>query len=217
MAPPLSKNPNFLLLRELLSTPILRKSSLTPEDQTSAAIAELGDFIDYLAQVLFTSLDESLQSLNPGDPVPELSEEPDYPPELTDSLHSYDLTSNAQLFLQPVLESYIKTATTAPVYKDTRTEECEICERMVPLTYHHLIPREVHKKVLKRGWHQEWELNKVAWLCRPCHSTVHRVATNEELAKEWFTVEKLLEREDIGKWRSYVGKQRWGGRGAKGR
>lgn len=52
---------------------------------------------------------------------------------------------------------------------------------------------------------------------RPCHSAVHRCASNEELAKEWYTVEKLLEREDIQKWAGYIGKQRWGGRGSKRR
>ena len=80
----------------------------------------------------------------------------------------------------------------------------------MPLTYHHLIPREVHKKVLKRGWHEEAVLNSVAWLCRPCHSMVHRMESNEELARRWYTVEKLLEREDVQRWRVWVGRQRWG-------
>ncbi len=48
----------------------------------------------------------------------------------------------------------------------TRTTECEICEREVPLTYHHLIPREVHDKARKKKWHPEAMLNSVAWLCR---------------------------------------------------
>ena len=51
-------------------------------------------------------------------------------------------------------------------WKSTRTTECEICIRVVPLTYHHLIPRSTHQKVLKRKWHPETRLNSVAWLCR---------------------------------------------------
>ena len=47
----------------------------------------------------------------------------------------------------------------------------EICEREVPLTYHHLIPREVHDKVLKKKWHPEAMLNSVAWLCRYAQSS----------------------------------------------
>ena len=52
------------------------------------------------------------------------------------------------------------------MWSKTRTTECEICEREVPLTYHHLIPREVHDKVRKKKWHPEAMLNSVAWLCR---------------------------------------------------
>jgi len=113
--------------------------------------------------------------------------------------------------LKEVLEEYVSAATAPPpVWSHTKAKECEICEREVPLTYHHLIPREVHKKALKRGWHPEWMLNSVAWLCRPCHSTVHRLASNEVLARELYTVEKLLGMEEVERWRGWVGKQRWG-------
>lgn len=45
---------------------------------------------------------------------------------------------------------------------------------------------------------------------RPCHSVVHSVASCEVLAQEYYTVERLLERDDIQKWRKYASKQRWG-------
>ena len=35
------------------------------------------------------------------------------------------------------------------------------------------------------------------------------MATNEELAREWYTVERLLEREDVRKFRGWIGKVRW--------
>jgi hypothetical protein len=38
---------------------------------------------------------------------------------------------------------------------------------------------------------------------------VHRVASLEELAKEWYTVEKLMEREDVRRFGEWVGKVRW--------
>jgi hypothetical protein len=38
---------------------------------------------------------------------------------------------------------------------------------------------------------------------------VHRAASNEELAREWFTVERLLEREDIRAFAAWVGRVRW--------
>jgi hypothetical protein len=38
---------------------------------------------------------------------------------------------------------------------------------------------------------------------------VHRVATNEELAKEYYTVELLEDREDAQAWVKWIGKVRW--------
>lgn len=96
------------------------------------------------------------------------------------------------------------------MWAQTRAAACELCERgWVPLTYHHLIPRSVHAKAAKRGWAAEWELNKVAWLCRACHSFVHSVAGNEELAREWASVERLAEREDVQRWVKWVSRVRW--------
>ena len=141
------------------------------------------------------------------------------PPSAVDSLSSYGLVaidlSNLDRFLEPILESYITAAIApppeyTPAIAATRPSECEICEREhLPLTYHHLIPRQMHAKAIKRGWHRDWELNKVAWLCRACHSYVHKIATNEELARELYSIEMLMERADVQKWAAWVGKVRW--------
>jgi hypothetical protein len=136
------------------------------------------------------------------------------PVEITDSLSVYGIISSPDSlpdFLSPVLSEYIASVTAAPpVWIQTRAEACEICERdWIPLSYHHLIPRGVHAKVRKKGWHDEWMLNSVAWLCRACHSFVHRMAGNEELAREWFTIDRILEREDVRDWARWVGRVRW--------
>lgn len=39
---------------------------------------------------------------------------------------------------------------------------------------------------------------------------VHKVASTETLAREFYTVELLLGREDIQKWQKYAAKQRFG-------
>jgi len=39
----------------------------------------------------------------------------------------------------------------------------------------------------------------------------HKVADNETLAKEFYTIEKLMQREDMQKWAAYQSKQRWKG------
>lgn len=136
------------------------------------------------------------------------------PVEVTDTLSVYGLIpdeNDLPDFISPILSEYISSVTTGPpAWANTRTDACEICERdWIPLSYHHLIPRGVHAKVVKRGWHEEWVLNSVAWLCRACHSFVHRMASNEELAREWFTVDRILEREDVQDWARWVGRVRW--------
>jgi len=35
------------------------------------------------------------------------------------------------------------------------------------------------------------------------------MAGNEELAREWYTVERILEREDVQDWARWVSKIRW--------
>ena len=123
------------------------------------------------------------------------------PPDAIDSLESYALlppssdTHDAHNLLTPVFTAYCAAATLPPpIWATTRTAECELCDRdWVPLTYHHLIPKSTHDRVRKRGWHGEEVLNSVAWLCRACHSFVHRLASNEELARYYYTVELIRE------------------------
>jgi hypothetical protein len=59
-------------------------------------------------------------------------------------------------------------------------------------------------------------LNRVAWLCRACHSFVHRMASNEELAKGYYTMELVRDggvqgerREMVDGWCKWVGGVRW--------
>ena len=134
---------------------------------------------------------------------------------VSESLVAYNLISppvtDLSTFLGPVFQAYMVTILKdPPAWHTTRTSACEICDRdWIPLSYHHLIPKAIHSKALKRGWHEQHMLNKVAWLCRPCHTFVHRMASNEELAKQWHEVDRILEREDVQRWRSWIGTVRW--------
>lgn len=67
----------------------------------------------------------------------------------------------------------------------------------------------VHEKAVRRGWHRKEELGHVAWLCRACHSFVHATWGHEVLARELYTVELLLGREEVGRWKVWVGRVRW--------
>ena len=136
------------------------------------------------------------------------------PPSVTDSIEAYGLLSRSTdlaNLVSSIIKEYIATATAAPpAWSNTRASACEICDRgWIPLTYHHLIPKQMHEKALKRHWHEEWRLNSVAWLCRACHSFVHRLASNEELAKDLWTVDLLMNKEEVRAWAKWVGRVRW--------
>ncbi|KAE9992616.1 Bifunctional cytochrome P450/NADPH--P450 reductase [Venturia inaequalis] len=203
------------------------------EDSLGSSDAEdLAEFIDYLSSEIFSSLPTTLRTLSYANIQDDPSLSDTYsvpltltdtenllttlPPSVSESLSTYALIPNTDSLpnlLAPVLESYITAVSTPPPLDRTsaaQATECELCGREhVGLSYHHLIPRSVHAKVLKRGWHKEWELSKVAWLCRACHSFVHKIESNESLAREWFTIERLAEREDVTKWIQWVGRVRW--------
>ncbi|KAF2087197.1 hypothetical protein K490DRAFT_42910 [Saccharata proteae CBS 121410] len=241
---------NFSTFRDCLSEPVIqslatapkptrrrkqgRKNAIKPVEPVEAPAGndaeELGEFIDYLAFEIFTSLPPDLRTISYTAVQHSPSLETTYanplptstlssllaplPTSTTDSLLSYALIPNPSYlssFLSPILASYISATTTPPpVWANTRTSECELCDRdWVPLTYHHLIPRSVAQKAVKRGWCEEWETGRVAWLCRACHSFVHGIAGNEELAREWASVESLLGRDDVKKWIGWVGRVRW--------
>ena len=193
--------------------------------------AELVDFAQYLSESTFSHLPETFRCLSYQSVQSEPSLSNTYslpltmstlndlsaclPPSLADNLLSYALiappVTDVQTFMSPVFAGYITSVTERPPkWVDTKTSACEICERYyVPLTYHHLIPRQIHEKVLKRGWHEESQLDSVAWLCRACHSFVHKMASNEELARKWYTVDRICEREDVQKWAQWIRRMRW--------
>lgn len=214
-----------------------RKASLTSisdnNTSTSTSLPDLdpttlSDFAEYIANEIFLSLPATLQRLThtsslSADYTPPLTAttidtlSTRIPPEVTDTLSTYCLTtppkSDITSFLSPILYSYITTLTTPPPPpSSTRPDSnaCELCARTwLPLTYHHLIPKSTHQKALKRGWHEESALGNVAWLCRACHSWVHRQAGNEELAREYWSMELVRGMEGFEGWVGWVGSVRW--------
>ncbi|KAF8885176.1 hypothetical protein BD779DRAFT_694907 [Infundibulicybe gibba] len=208
----------FSIFKDCIAHRLLTRPGHGQEDHfTPTELDE--DFASYLAQESWPVLPPALRTATyetrsaiPDDPT--ISRALDTTSSaFVDTLISYGYASDTEeslQFLFKAIEAYISDACAPPpIWSTTRETECEICEREVPLTYHHLIPRSTHAKVLKKKWHPESMINSVAWLCRPCHSAVHHVATNEDLALNYHTVELLLGREDIQRWRRYAAKQRY--------
>ena len=178
-----SSSSQFSTFKDCLARRLLSTSNLST-DGSEGSDDPLDDFTSYLASEVWPSLptflhDASYESLSSSNALKEMESDPfsipldavPIPTSFFDTLTSYSLFGDVEdctRFLRKVLSDYLAEATAPPpVWKQTRTEECEICERgWVRLTYHHLIPRSVHGKVLKKKWHPEYMLNSVAWLCR---------------------------------------------------
>ncbi|KAI0034834.1 hypothetical protein K488DRAFT_83672 [Vararia minispora EC-137] len=210
----------YTLFKDCLARRIIAHLPPDPADTDADQADALDDFASYLASELWASLPPSLHTISHASPPPtelldpNADDELGIPPPVSDSLIAYGLapdTESAHTLILSALRDYVGEATAPPrAWGATRTDACEMCARAVPLTYHHLIPRATHEKALKRRWHDAVVLNSVAWLCRPCHSAVHGVASNEELARRFYTMELLMERDDIRRWAAYAAKQRWG-------
>ena len=127
--------------------------------------------------------------------------------------------------------------------------ECELCEREIKLTRHHLIPKSTwstfkKKKIpaaveaLTKGQKDKARmilggnlidelpseilenpnnslllrrfLSKTCNICRPCHSTVHKLHSEVELAESYSTIDKLLEDKELLKFCKWASKQKAG-------
>jgi hypothetical protein len=85
---------------------------------------------------------------------------------------------------------------------------CELCKREVAtVTQHHVIPRATHKRKKRREGYTQEALNRVIWICAPCHKNIHAVLTEKELADEYNTIEKLIAYPAIAKFTIWVRKQ----------
>jgi len=161
----------FSLFKDSIARRLLDQSGI---NHSSSESSDLDDFSSYLASESWPSLPQSVReaTYESRSKVPDSETISLHSTSISfdDTLISYGLvadTDDAHKFLRKSLADYIEQACAPPpVWKSTRATECEICERTVPLTYHHLIPRSTHTKVLKKGWHPDYMLNSVAWLCR---------------------------------------------------
>ncbi|KAG1712051.1 hypothetical protein DVH05_009291 [Phytophthora capsici] len=90
---------------------------------------------------------------------------------------------------------------------DDMTGLCEMCERPMNLTAHHVIPRVTHSKYLRKGYTKEF-LNTCIMICRQCHSKIHSTEDNKTLAREYNTLDKIMQHPEIIAWVAYARKQK---------
>lgn len=88
---------------------------------------------------------------------------------------------------------------------------CCLCSRQVPLTFHHLIPRKVHRRNYFRKHKDRESLNLGIYVCRLCHRGIHKLYDEMTLAKELNSLEALKADPDLARHFTWSAKQkrRW--------
>ena len=61
---------------------------------------------------------------------------------------------------------------------------CPCCSRTVPLTFHHLVPKKVHRRNRYKKLYSKNDLNRGVYLCRRCHKGIHRTFDELTLAEK---------------------------------
>mmetsp|Transcript_10436 Transcript_10436/g.17011 ORF Transcript_10436/g.17011 Transcript_10436/m.17011 type:complete len:322 (+) Transcript_10436:819-1784(+) len=141
-----------------------------------------------------------------------------------DTIRTYMVRFKEWGHIEPVAEEDIVLEN---IEKEEDPSECKVCNRVVPLTFHHLIPREMHNRMItlhrksklpsslentfqndtKRSFRDFLNTYGIT-VCRKCHSQIHRVESNTSLALEFNTLEKIAGHPAIVKWKRFAQKMR---------
>ena len=89
-----------------------------------------------------------------------------------------------------------------------KTGDCALCGRHTALTFHHLIPRKLHRRPRFRKRYDREALQRGIALCRLCHKGVHRLHSEMTLARDLSTLEALSNDPAIRRHVAWVRKQR---------
>jgi hypothetical protein len=89
-----------------------------------------------------------------------------------------------------------------------RPEHCATCGRATSLTFHHLIPRKLHRRPRFRRRYDRAELARGVHLCRACHRGIHRTYDEMTLGERFGTLEALLADPALARHFAWVSKQK---------
>ncbi|MFK7988961.1 MAG: hypothetical protein AB8I08_23285 [Sandaracinaceae bacterium] len=81
---------------------------------------------------------------------------------------------------------------------------CRLCDRIRPLTFHHLIPRTLHRKPRYKRQFTREALQQGVMLCRDCHDAVHRFVSEKELGAVYRTLDALRAHPEIARFVAWV-------------
>lgn len=86
--------------------------------------------------------------------------------------------------------------------------QCALCRRQCALTYHHLIPRKLHGRTHFQKHYTKEQRQAGIYICRPCHSGVHKLYDEVHLGKNLNTLAALQSDPAIARHAAWVAKQK---------
>lgn len=89
-----------------------------------------------------------------------------------------------------------------------RQGKCPLCGRVLALTFHHLIPRKLHRRARFKKQYSRADLNKGVFICRLCHDGLHDRYDEMTLANQFATVEQIKANPAIQRHAEWVAKQK---------
>ena len=92
--------------------------------------------------------------------------------------------------------------------QQSKTRHCPLCARQTHLSFHHFIPRKVHRRAHYKKNYTKAQLNEGVHVCKQCHSGMHKAYDDMALAKEFNTLEKIQADETLTRHFAWVAKQR---------
>lgn len=85
---------------------------------------------------------------------------------------------------------------------------CQLCQRECQLTFHHLIPRKMHRRSYFKKHYSKIQLQMGVMLCKACHKAIHLFYDEMTLGKHFNTLEALSQDEKIQTHVAWAKKQR---------
>ena len=85
---------------------------------------------------------------------------------------------------------------------------CPLCARDTRLTFHHLIPRKMHRRAHFKKHYSKNQRNQGIDICRTCHDGIHQHYDEMTLAKQLNQLETLRSDPKLARYFNWVSKQR---------
>ncbi len=85
---------------------------------------------------------------------------------------------------------------------------CPLCGRECTLTFHHLIPRKLHRRTFYKKNFSKAELSRGIEICRKCHSGIHDLYDEMTLAREYDSFERIQSDAALSRHFGWVAKQK---------